>query len=351
MKEQTSLQIRAPAKIAADSEIQVVILAPQFPELLQSFLSFLDVKQRSADTYTKALKQFFLWLRDHEIERPRRDDVVRWRDSLEREGKKATTRQTYVVAVRQFFRWTAQEGLYPNIADHVKGAKVDRRTYKRDALTAQQAAEILAKTAEDKNLQGLRDYAILICALSGGLRTIEISRANLDDFRTKGSQYILTVQGKGRDDRGLYVIMPEKAERAIREYLKARGKTKRGAPLFASCSNRDAGSRLTTRSISRIIKSRMIAAGYNSAFLTAHSLRHTAGTLAVQNGASLEQAQQFLRHSSIESTMVYYHEKEREENKSEEIVMETIFKDKTKTNGKEGSQWPKETRFKVPKYR
>ena len=39
------------------------------------------------------------------------------------------------------------------------------------------------------------------------------------------------------------------------------------------------------------------------------------------------------------------------ENKSEEIVMETIFKDKTKTNGKEGSQWPKETRFKVPKYR
>ena len=212
-------------------------------------------------------------------------------------------------------------------------------------------AEILAKTAEDKSLQGLRDYAILICALSGGLRTIEISRANLDDFRTKGSQYILTVQGKGRDDRGLYVIMPEKAERAIREYLKARGKTKRGAPLFASCSNRDAGSRLTTRSISRIIKSRMIAAGYNSAFLTAHSLRHTAGTLAVQNGASLEQAQQFLRHSSIESTMVYYHEKEREENKSEEIVMDTIFKDKTKTNGKEGSQWPKETRFKVPKYR
>lgn len=62
MKEQTSLQIRAPAEIAADSEIQVVILAPQFPELLQSFLSFLDVKQRSADTYTKALKQFFFWL-------------------------------------------------------------------------------------------------------------------------------------------------------------------------------------------------------------------------------------------------------------------------------------------------
>ena len=350
MTNRASLQIRAPDLTVSSGEIQIVP-ASRFPELLRSFFSFLDVKPRSADTYTKALKQFFLWLHDREIDRPSRDDVVQWRDAMEHEGKKAATRQTYIVAVRQFFRWTAQEGLYPNIADHIKGAKIDRRTYKRDALTAQQAAEILTKTAEDASLQGLRDYAILICALSGGLRTIEISRANLDDFRTKGSQYILTVQGKGRDDRGLYVIMPEKAERAVREYLKARGKTKRGAPLFASCSNRDAGARLTTRSISRIIKARMIAAGYNSAFLTAHSLRHTAGTLAVQNGASLEQTQQFLRHSSIESTMVYYHEKEREENKSEEIVMGTIFKDKEKPKGKEGPQWPEPTKIRLRKCR
>ena len=79
----------------------------------------------------------------------------------------------------------------------------------------------------------------------------------------------------------------------------------------------------------------MIAAGYNSSFLTAHSLRHTAGTLAIQNGATLEQAQQFLRHSSIESTMVYYHEKERAENQSERIVMQTIFS-KANSSPKEG---------------
>ena len=322
-------------QLAPAESCQIVVVAPQFPELLGRFVSFLDIKPKSAATYMKALRQFFLWLQENEITRPTRDDVLVWRNSLEDDGKKATTRQTYIVAVRQFFRWTAQEGLYPNIADHVKGAKVDRRSYKRDALTAQQAAEILTATAEDDTLRGLRDYAILLCALSGGLRTIEISRANLDDFRTKGDQYILAVQGKGRDDRGLYVIMPPEAERAIRAYLKRRGKTPRGAPLFASCSNRDYGKRMTTRSISRVVKERMIAAGYNSSFLTAHSLRHTAGTLAIQNGATLEQAQQFLRHSSIESTMVYYHEKERAENQSERIVMETIFS-KTKRSPEEG---------------
>lgn len=330
MKTETSLQIRRQASPTTSGDVQIVVLAPQFQELLGRFFSFLDVKPQSVRTYAKGLRQFFGWLQENGIQQPNRDDVVSWRDQLEAEGKKATTRQTYVIAVRQFFRWTAQEGLYPNIADHVKGAKVDRQTYKRDALTAEQAAEILAKTAEDTSLQGLRDYAILVCALSGGLRTIEISRANLDDFRTKGGRYILAVQGKGRDDRGLYVVMPEQAERAIRDYLKARGRTKKGAPLFASCSNRGAGARLTTRSISRVIKARMVAAGYNSAFLTAHSLRHTAGTLAVQNGATLEQAQQFLRHASIQSTMIYYHEKEREENKSEEIVMAAIFKEEKK---------------------
>jgi len=331
IKTNGNLQIRTPDPPQPSGNIQIVVLAPQFADLFGRFFSFLDVKPQSVKTYAKALRRFISWLQENGIQQPTRDDVIRWRDTMEAEGKRATTRQTYIIAVRQFFRWTAQEGLYPNIADHLKGAKVDRQTYKRDALTAEQAAEIIAKTSEDQSLQGLRDYAILLCALSGGLRTIELSRANLDDFRTKNGHAILAVQGKGRDDRGLYIVLPEEAERAIRDYLKARGKTKKGAPLFASCSNRDAGARMTTRSISRAIKERMVAAGYNSAFLTAHSLRHTAGTLAVQNGATLEQAQQFLRHASIQSTMIYYHEKAREENKSEELVMKAIF---SKESGK-----------------
>lgn len=332
---ETGLQIRAPAEPVQAGDVQIVVVAPQFPELLVRFFSFLDVKPQSVKTYAKALRQFFGWLQENGIQQPNRDDVVRWRDGLEAEGKKATTRQTYVIAVRQFFRWTAQEGFYPNIADHVKGARVDRQTYKRDALTAEQAAEILEQTAKDQTLLGLRDYAILLCAISGGLRTIEISRANLDDFRTKGGRYILNVQGKGRDDRGLYVVLPDETERAIRAYLKARGRTKKGAPLFASCSNRDSGERMTTRSISRTIKNRMIAAGYNSAFLTAHSLRHTAGTLALRNGSTLEQAQQFLRHSSIQSTMIYIHEKAREDNHSEDRVVGAIFRKDTDKEEKE----------------
>ncbi|MCT3324201.1 integrase, partial [Lactobacillus johnsonii] len=42
---------------------------------------------------------------------------------LKASGKKPTTIQNYIVAVKRFFEWTEEEHLYPNIARYVKGAK------------------------------------------------------------------------------------------------------------------------------------------------------------------------------------------------------------------------------------
>jgi Phage integrase family len=41
--------------------------------------------------------------------------------------------------------------------------------------------------------------------------------------------------------------------------------------------------------------------------ISAHSLRHTAGTLAVQNGASLRQVQDLLGHADLRTTALYTH--------------------------------------------
>jgi integrase/recombinase XerD len=41
--------------------------------------------------------------------------------------------------------------------------------------------------------------------------------------------------------------------------------------------------------------------------LSAHSLRHTAGTLAIQNGASLRQVQDLLGHADPKTTAIYTH--------------------------------------------
>ena len=87
-------------------------------------------------------------------------------------------------------------------------------------------------------------------------------------------------------------------------------------PLFTSASNRNRHGRMTTRSISRIAKQALVNSGLNSDRLTAHSLRHTTATLNLLAGASPEETQQLLRHSSLNTTMIYSHHIDRLQNKS-----------------------------------
>ena len=113
---------------------------------------------------------------------------------------------------------------------------------------------------------------------------------------------VLFIQGKGKTSKGDFVKISEPVMAAIRGYLALRGEVKDDEPLFASTAHRNAGQRLTTRSISGICKQAMIRAGFNSPRLTAHSLRHSAVTLALLAGVSIQEVSQFARHSSINIT-------------------------------------------------
>ena len=54
------------------------------------------------------------------------------------------------------------------------------------------AAEINRET-----LTGARDYALFMLMVSCGLRTIEVSLANIEDLSPIGDKTVLYVQGKG----------------------------------------------------------------------------------------------------------------------------------------------------------
>lgn len=290
--------------------------------LLARWESFIDVRPKSKDTYRKAVKQFIAYLSENGISQPTRETVIEWRDSL-KESHKPTTIQTYITAVKLFFRWLEQEGIYKNIADHVKGVKVSTG-HKKDYLTSKQSHKVLESIDTD-TLKGLRDYAIVGLMLTTGVRTIEVTRADIADLRTVGDTAVLYVQGKGKDEKADYVKLAPQVETAIRDYITARGASEESEPLFTSTSRNNYGERMTTRSIRAIAKNSMIEAGFNSDRLTAHSMRHTAGTLALLNGASTREVQQLLRHSNINTTMIYAHELDRAKNDSELKVANAIF--------------------------
>lgn len=236
-------------------------------DLFSRFISFLDAKPKTVETYTRALRQLFNYLSlNGSLQNPTRDDIIAFREELKASGHKPTTVTNYINATRLFFQWTEQEGLYPNIAAHIKGAKLDR-DFKKSYLTSRQVKAVLEKVERD-SLHGLRDYAMLVLMVTGGLRTIEVSRANIGDLRTAGDNTVLYVQGKGRDEKTEYIKVDAKVEEALRYYLKARGENNPEAPLFASLSNNSRGQRMTTRAISGVVKEHLREAleGLESAY-------------------------------------------------------------------------------------
>ena len=56
-----------------------------------------------------------------------------------------------------------------------------------------------------------------------------------------------------------------------------------------------------------MLKRAMQAAGYNSERLTAHSLRHTAGTCAYNITGDIYQTQVYMRHDDPKTTEIYLH--------------------------------------------
>lgn len=306
-----------------DSRADIVAQPTIDITLFERFIAYLDSSQKTIETYTKAIRQLFNYFSINGITRPTREDIIAFRDELKASGHKPTTVQNYITATKLFFKWTAQERIYPNVAEHIKGAKLNRE-HKKDYLTSRQVKNILEAVERD-TVKGLRDYAMLTLMITGGLRTIEVVRADISDLRNIGECTALFVQGKGREEKTEYIKISPEVERAIRTYLTKRGSKDESEPLFTSTSNNNAGQRLTTRTVSEIVKDRLKSAGYDSNRLTAHSLRHTAVTLSLLAGKDITEVQQFARHSNIATTMIYNHALDQAKNSCSEAIAKAIF--------------------------
>lgn len=293
--------------------------------LYRQFVNYIDAAPETVRAYTGNIRQFIRYIEKNGIKQPTRETVINYRDEL-RTRCKATTVQNYIEAVKLFFSWTEQAGLYPNIANHVKGAKVSHE-HKKDFLTSDQIAEVL-ENIDRSTPQGLRDYALIALVITGGLRVIEAHRANIEDLGKAGNAAALYIQGKGREDKADFVKIPIAVESALSAYLKSRDRPDRQQPLFVSLSRNSKGQRLSKRSISGIIKKRLVNAGYDSERLTAHSLRHSAVTISLLEGNSLQEAQQFARHKNITTTQIYAHNLDRAKSNCENSIANTIFKKK-----------------------
>ena len=292
--------------------------------LVDRFVRFAGVSVKSASTYKTALKQMAKYFNVNGITAPAREDLENWRDGLIAAKKSPSTIQLYLTSAKLFFRWLSQENLYPNIADHLKAGVRINHDHKKDALTAEQAGNLI-KGVKGNSLKSKRDRAILALMMSAGLRTIEVSRADVGDMIHEFGKTYLLIQGKGHGSKDAKVLVPTQVENLIQDYLTARGAVTTEQPLFTSTANCNRGQRISTQVISKMVKANLRGVGLNTRRLTAHSLRHTAATTMIIAGVELTKVQQVLRHVNINTTMIYNNAVERMKNTAEQTAANAIF--------------------------
>ncbi len=325
-------------------------------DLFENFIAYIDRGEKTTRTYIANLRQFAAWLKFANVSRPNRQDIISYRQYLTEEHAaiqldplsltgwsyrtdatgsrvivscKPNTVKQYLQSVCQFFKWTASEGYYPNIAENIHAPKIRQDNHKKEALSAADVLTIeksIATNAEQKAVkaaankkdtagrinrateQGKRLYAMYLLAVNCGLRTIEISRANIKDIEVKGGIAYLYVWGKGHTEADTKKTLAPEVKAAIDDYLASRTDAKTAnSPLFVSTGNRSGGQRIATTTISTMLKRAMQQAGFDSERITAHSLRHTAGTNVQEITGNLYLTQQYMRHANPATTEIYLH--------------------------------------------
>jgi integrase/recombinase XerC len=210
----------------------------------------------------------------------------------------------HLSTLRSFFRWACREGhLQKNPARGLPSPRIPR-TLPR-ALTLPDTERLL--DAREETLVPERERALFELLYATGLRVSEAAGLDVEDVDL--SARLLRVTGKGNRER--IVPFGETALEALREYLPSRAALRHGVedddpesgePLFVNAR----GGRLTTRSMARLLKRRLRAAGLPEE-ISPHALRHTFATHLLQAGADLRAIQELLGHASLSTTQKYTH--------------------------------------------
>jgi integrase/recombinase XerC len=168
--------------------------------------------------------------------------------------------------------------------------------------TMEEMNSVLDAKMPDEAAFAERDLLILELLYGCGIRNSELTGINLDDIHQR--QGLILVRGKGKKER--YVPLGDSAQIALRDYRPRRAEVlaqhKHTGESALLINLR--GSRLTTRSVGRIVKTIAVAGGLPRE-VHPHTLRHAFGTHMLEEGADLRAIQELLGHERLSTTQRY----------------------------------------------
>jgi integrase/recombinase XerC len=283
-------------------------------EYLQQFLQHLryerNVSTHTLRNYSSDLEQF----RDYLLIKGKVSDIAvseidhltirEWMSNLHGDNKKKTSIARKLASLRTFFQFLVREGVQENNpAKLVATPKVERKLPTH--LSMEDAVRFIETPDLNTDL-GRRDRAILEFLYATGIRVGELVGVNLKDidFREK----LVRVTGKRKKQR----ILPfgEPSLQALMYYL-----NETRAAFLNNCppTERDEqavflnyqGTRITTRSVGRMVDKYIKLCAEINRDISPHSLRHSFATHLLDSGADLRDIQELLGHARLSTTQIY----------------------------------------------
>lgn len=280
--------------------------------LLTDFLEHLEVErgrsQKTVENYLHYLSRFLDWTGAKKPSDITPDSVRKYRIRLNRfedekgHPLKKSTQNYHAIALRSFLKYLAKRDIATLSAEKIE---VGKNPSQEIEFLQPQELERLLKSANGTDLKSLRDRAILELLFSTGLRVSELTGTTREQVNLTRQEF--SVRGKG--DKVRIVFISDSAKSAIAKYLEKRMDidpslfirlSKNGTPSL------EKDSRLTPRSVQRIVKQYALKAGIVKD-VHPHTLRHSFATDLLSNGADIRSVQAMLGHSSITTTQIYTH--------------------------------------------
>jgi len=280
-------------------------------EALAEFLRHLALeKNASAHTiksYREDLMQALEFFREkagNRVKEPRQVSTRHVRAYLawlhEQKYSKATIARR-IAAVRSWFRFLCRQGTVEgNPADGLRGPRQDQHL---PHFLSEDALSRLLETPPSATPLGLRDRAILETLYSAGLRVGELTGLNVEDVDLDSG--LALVRGKGKRERLAPLGKPALA--ALKRWLSGREQVakKKFKATTAVFLNKN-GSRLTSRSVGRLLEKYLALAGLDPR-TSPHTLRPSFATHLLDRGADIRSVQELLGHRSLGTTQIYTH--------------------------------------------
>ena len=298
-----------PALVRAGMEVLPAAIAAQGERAGRRFIEFFTANIRNRNTrmaYARAVKQFFDWCEDRGLGL---DDiepttVAAYVEQLGSATAKPTVKQ-HLAAIRQLFDYLVTGGILPsNPATSVRGPKFVVKRGKTPVLSAEEARKLL-DSIDAADLIGLRDRALIGVMVYSFARVGAAAAMHVEDYFQQGKRSWLRLHEKG--GKRHEVPCHHNLEEYLDAWIKVAGIAgDQKGPLFRSVRK---GDKLTENPMNRTDVLRMIKRRAAEAALPystcCHTFRATGITNYMQNGGTLEHAQQIAAHESPRTTKLY----------------------------------------------